>query len=56
MLEGEQDGRSGSVAAADLAATAAVRAHTHQSAPTLQPGDSGGEPDLWGTAGVGGIA
>lgn len=52
MLEGEQDGRSGSVAAADLAATAAVRAHTHQSAPTLQPGDSGGEPDLWGTAGL----
>lgn len=53
--EGEQDGRdsrSGFVAAADLAAIAAVRLHTHQSAPTLQPGDSGGEPDLWGTVGL----
>lgn len=54
-LEGEQDGwdsRSGFVAAADLAAIAAVRLHTHQSAPTLQPGDLGGEPDLWGTVGL----
>lgn len=53
--EGEQDGRdsrSGFVAAADLAAIAAVRLHTHQSAPTLQPGDSGGSPDLWGTVGL----
>ncbi len=45
MLEDAADGqdfRSGFVEAAGLAATAAVRGHTHRSAPTHRPGNLGG--------------
>ena len=54
-LEGALDGRdsrSGFVEAAGPAATAAVRERTRQSAPTPQPGSSGGEAGQWGTGGL----
>ncbi len=43
-----QDSHSGFVEAAGLAATAAVRGHTHQSAPRHQPGGLGGAAVRWG--------
>lgn len=58
MLEGVQDGqdfRSGFVEAAGLAATAAVRGHMRQSAPTHRPGGSGGEAGQRGMGGLGAL-
>lgn len=54
MLVGALDGqdfRSGFVEAAGLAAIAAVRGHTHQSAPTRRPASLGGEPGQRGKGG-----
>lgn len=47
-----QDLHSGFAEAAGLAATAAVGVHTHQSVPTHQPGDLGGEAGQWGMVGL----
>lgn len=49
MLEGAPDGRSGFVAAAGLAATAAVRSRTPRSVPTRRPGRLGEEAVQSGT-------